>query len=544
MGGCSTTNDPSSASESTPMESEEHAKDITSSDVNDDATSSVKPSVLNCAWNDEPTSLDLIKYSGANDLKLIWNLYEPLVRIENGQIIGAGAESWTVSDDGLTYTFELRDNEWSDGIKVKAEDYAYELKRQADPDNMFSYASDYFNIKNFEAVYNGELDKDKLGVCAEDDNTLVIELEYPNTTFLSSVELYPDRSDIVEKYGNDHGFSPDTMVYSGPFKLTSWEHNSSVVLEKNENYWDAGNVKLDSVNLHIINDESTRLTNFQSGAIDYVSCSDSDHLELFRNSDEMYEEHAQSARTYMFLFNCKNELMKNSKIRQALSLSINRDEICSILDSSLTTPAYGLIPPATVVGTLDYRKNVGEPLIELGDSVEDVKALFTDGLKELGISDSIEDITITLSCPSDSLSQENAEYYKNMWEKALGITVEINMQEFSTYKSLIWSDEYQVATTAWGGSIEPRFMLTRWLPDNQSQWDNDEYSKLVEEGEQSSDESVRLKKYAEAEKLLVADNAAIAPIKYDGYSIFYYNYVHGAVNDPFSNVGFKTMYIE
>ena len=137
-----------------------------------------------------------------------------------------------------------------------------------------------------------------------------------------------------------------------------------------------------------------------------------------------------------------------------------------------------------------------------------------------------------------------AEYYKAMWEANLGITIEIDMQEFATYRSLIWSDEYQIATTAWGGSIEPQFMLSRWFPDNQSQWDNDEYTQLVTLGAQTADDQSRLDYYAAAEQMLITDCAVIAPIKYDGYLVFYYNYVQGNDNNPFSNVGFKCMHLE
>ena len=236
--------------------------------------------------------------------------------------------------------------------------------------------------------------------------------------------------------------------------------------------------------------------------------------------------------------------MQNEKIRQAMALSINREEICTVLDNGLTTPAYGLIPPSTAVGKYDYRAEVEEPLLELSKNNPDPKILFAEGLKELGITETLNSVTITLSCPNDSTSQENAEYYKAMWEENLGIKININMQEFATYRSLIWSDEYQIATTAWGGSIEPYFLLSRWMPDNQSQWDNNEYAEIVENGSKEIDDQKRLNHYASAEKLLIADNAAIAPIKYDGYSVFYYNYVKGNDNNPFSNVGFKSMYIE
>ena len=494
--------------------------------------------VLNCAWDNEPTSFDITKYNGANDLKIIWNLYEPLVRIYKGQVVAAGAESWTVSDDEMSYTFTLRDNYWSDGQKVDADDYASMLRRLADPDNLFSNASDYYVIKNFESVNKDGAPIDLLGVEVIDGRTLRIDLEYADSNFLTSVELYPERADIVEKYGEQYGYSPENMVCCGPFVLDEWQHNSSLKLKKNDKYWD-NTIALDTINILIIPDSATKQMEFRAGNIDYLDVSDENYLKEFRSNNEMYEVNAQSARTYMFLFNCKDAIMQNANVRKALSLAISREEICSVLDNGLTTPAYGLIPPMTMVGEYDFRNEVSEPLV--GDV--DAKQLLNNGLKELGVDDP-SSITITLSCPSDSASQTTAEYYKQMWESSLGINIDINTQEFATYRSLIWSDEYQIATTAWGGSLEPKFLLSRWLPDNQCQWDNDDYANLVETGASTVDSLQRMNLYAEAEKYLIADNAVIAPIKYDGYSVFYYNYVKNAENSPFDNMGFRNITIE
>lgn len=503
--------------------------------TNDDVT---MEQVLNCAWDTEPTSFDLTKYNGANDLKIIWNLYEPLVRINNGQVVAAGAESWTVSDDEMSYTFTIRDNSWSDGQKVTANDYALMLRRIANPNNLFSNASDYYVIKNFKLVNTSGGSDNLLGVEVLDEKTLKIDLEYADSNFLTSVELYPERADIVEKYGDQYGYSPESMVCCGPFELTEWQHNSRLKMKKNKNYWD-NTIALDTINILIIPDSSTKQMEYKAGNIDYLDVSDENLLNELRSNKDMYEVNAQSARTYMFLFNCKDSVMQNANIRKALSLAISREEICSVLDNGLTTPAYGLIPPMTMVGSYNFRNEVSEPLAGKDDS----KQFLSEGLKELGLGEA-SSLTITLSCPSDSASQTMAEYYKQMWEKSLGINININMQEFATYRSLIWSDEYQVATTAWGGSLEPKFLLSRWLPDNQCQWDSSDYADLVNSGASTVDALQRLSLYADAERFLISDNAVIAPIKYDGYSIFYYNYVKNASNNPFDNVGFRNVSVE
>lgn len=502
-----------------------------------------KTNVLNCAWNSEPTSFDITKYNGADNLKIIWNIYEPLVRISDGKLTPAGASEWGISEDGLCYTFTIRENYWNDGIKVTADDYAQMLRRMADPANLFANASDYYCILNFEKVNTGELSVDQLGVQAVDETTLQINLEYKNNEFLTGIELYPERADIVEAYGQNYGYSSDNMVCCGPFSLAEWDHNSKLVLKKNNKYWDSQSIDIDEINIKIIPDSGTRMLEFSAGNIDYLAVSDEDMLQELRKNDDLYEVSAASARTYMFLFNCKDAVFGNTKIRQAFSLAISREEICSILDNSLTTPAFGLIPPSTMVGQTDYRAAVKEPLKELVETNVTAKELLLEGLSELNIDDA-DDLTVVYSCPNDSTSRTLAEYYKEMWEKSLGVHITIESQEFATYRSLIWSDEYQIASTAWGGSLEPTFLLSRWLPDNQCQWDSEEYAQLLNSAITQTDDDIRLNQFAEVEKMLIADQAVIAPIKYDGYSVFYRNYVKNTEAGPFDNIGFRNMRIE
>ena len=158
-------------------------------------------SYINCLLDSEPSSLDVAKFADVYSRTVLWNILEPLTRMVDGVVTPAGAEDWTVSDDGLTYTFTLRDNHWSDGEPVTAGDYLYAIQRQTTPDNAWPLATDLYSIAGFEEVFTGEADMSALGVQAPDDKTLVITLDTPDAAFLSNVDLFPFRQDLAVQYG-------------------------------------------------------------------------------------------------------------------------------------------------------------------------------------------------------------------------------------------------------------------------------------------------------------------------------------------------------
>ena len=176
-------------------------------------------SYLNVLLKSEPSSLDVAKFLDTYSRSVMYNILEPLTRVQNGVVTGAGAESWEISEDGLTYTFHLRDNRWSDGQAVVAGDYLYALQRQADPTNAWPLASDMYSIAGFEDVFSGAAAADALGVTAPDDKTLVITLGNADAGFLTNTDIFPCRQDYAEKYGDQYGADADKIIGCGPFVL-------------------------------------------------------------------------------------------------------------------------------------------------------------------------------------------------------------------------------------------------------------------------------------------------------------------------------------
>ena len=490
----------------------------------------------------DPSTLDCARFLGIVDRVALHSITEPLTRIQDGVVTAAGAESWDVSDDGLVYTFHLRENYWEDGQKVTAEDYAYALRRQSDPANAWSFASDLFSIVNFENVYNGDSDASALGVNVQDDNTLVITLSEPNPAFLSTVDIFPCRRSDVETNGDTYGSEAGTILSCGPFKLDSWVHNSRLDFSKNELYWDKNNVGLDRFTDLVIDDEGAQMASLENGSIDYASVISQEYADKFSTRDDMYVLEMPLDRTNMVVFNCQDEVFANEKIRQAFSLALDRNLLIEITNGGLGTPAYGLVPTVCYVGDINYRDAVSEPLKALSDSVSAPKSLLIEGMEEAGLGSDPSALKVSfIYSDTSAKGRTDAELYQQLWRDNLGVEVTIDFNDTAT--AIIRTGEYQVGSVGWGSTYEPLFQLSRWSTGGQSFWINDEYAALVADGSASLDESVRLEKYSKAEKMLVTE-AAIAPVYYNASRTYAYSYVKGIPTNPFDTTGMKTYYTD
>ena len=496
---------------------------------------------LDALLTSEPSSLDCARFLGIVDRTILHSVTEPLTRIENGIVTEAGAESFEVSEDGLVYTFHLRENHWSDGVPVTANDYVCALLRQSDPANAWSFASDFFCVEGFEERYNGE-DR-AIGAAALDDDTLVITLNAPNPAFLSTVDIFPCRQDMVDQFGDAYGAEAESVLSCGPFTLDSWVHNSALEFSKNELYWDAANVALDGFTDHIITDEGAQMSSLENGSLDYAAVSAQEYADTFAKREDMYELRITTDRTAMIVFNCEDELFQNAKVRLAFSLALDRDLIVEIVAHGLGEPAFGLVPTVCYVGDVNFREVTPEPLRALAEQYPDPKALLAEGMEELGLGSDPAALTVTLSYGgTDATARTNAELYQQMWQYALGVTVEVSGNDSATHLANVREGSYQIATVAWGSTYEPQFQLSRWATPTggQSRWVNEEYVGLVSGGSADTDDAGRLAAYQQAEALLIGE-AAIAPTYYNESRTFAYNYVSGIPENPFDTTGMKTL---
>ena len=494
---------------------------------------------INALITSAPSTLDCARFLGIIDRNILHSITEPLTRIENGIVTPAGAESWTVSDDGLTYTFTLRENRWDDGERVTAGDYVYALRREADPKNAWSFASDFFSIANFEAAFNGEAALSEIGAAAEDDSILIITLNAPNPAFLSTVDIFPCRESNVEAFGDSYGSEAGTVSSCGPFKLDTWVHNSELSFSRNAQYWDAEHVQLDGFTDQIIPDESAQMASLENGSLDYATVSTPEYAAKFDARDDLYVLNITTDRTAMIVFNCEDPVLSSAKIRQAFSLALDRELIIEITNGGLGSPAYGLVPTVCYVGDVNFREATKEPLLAfLGN---DPAALLLKGMEEAGLGSDPSKLTLKFTWRDTSATGRTyAELYQQMWEDALGVKIEIDFNESAL--ASIREGNYQIGSVCWGSTYEPLFQLSRWSTGGQSRWVSADYAALVSEGSASMDDAARLAKYQQAEAMLVTE-AAIAPTYYNATQTYAYTHVGGIPTNPFDTTGMKTFFI-
>ncbi|MGL4944787.1 MAG: peptide ABC transporter substrate-binding protein, partial [Fusobacteriaceae bacterium] len=284
----------------------------------------------------EPKTLDISKATDSYSSVILALNNEGLVSAhvdEKGveSIVPAGAESWEISEDGMKYTFKLRENAaWSDGQKITAHDYVYGLLRTLDPVTGSLYAFLMSPIKGADEYNSGKIKAEEVGVKALDDLTLEVTLAKPTAYFLELgyfKVMFPQRKDIIEKSGDKYGSEADTLIANGPFILKEWVHNNKVVLEKNPTYWDKENVKLEKIEMAIVPDENARMNLMLNGQVDVGGATKPEWMDKF-NQMGVFDFISKSALgTNYTTFNTQSKYFKNPKVRKAFSMAVNREEL-------------------------------------------------------------------------------------------------------------------------------------------------------------------------------------------------------------------------
>lgn len=506
---------------------------------------------LNIVLDAEPSTMDPSKGSDMYSNYVLMNVMEPLTRLEedenqNTELVAAGAEKWEVSEDGVVWTFTLRDNTWSDGEPVTAQDYEYGVKRSLAPETASPFAFILTPIKNAAKVNSGELPVDELGVKAIDEKTLEVTLENANPYFEQLTYqrvMYPQREDIVEQYGDTFGTEPENLIYNGPFILSQWAHNSEIVLTKNPDYWDADSVKLDTVNLKIIQDKNAVYNSLSNGSIDQASVDDPEWTQRFKEDDDLdLIEVVKPAVNFVF-YNTEDELFQNDNIRKAFSLAIDREDITEVIFEGVRVPAYGWVPPTILNGDEDYRENIEEPLMAIAEENSDPKELLTKGLEELGMDTNLENLDVTISLGgTDQWFRTLGEYMQQMYKTSLGIDVEIEQLEWPIFDSNVNNGDFQIGYMAWTGDFNDPATMMNLLESSSTAirtgWENERYDELIELADKELDQEKRFEYYEEAEQILM-EESPIAPVVYSKANMFRYKYVNNVGVTEFGTQGYK-----
>ena len=490
------------------------------------STETTSSKELNLIIPSEPPSLHPQLATDTTSGAILMNVFEGLTRLnDDSKPEAAIAESWEISDDQLTYTFKLREAQWSNGDPVVAGDFVYAWKWALNPNNLSEYSSLLYAIKGGEAYNNYDTEKgteeeftklgEALGVKAEDDKTLVVTLENPTPYFLELVAFktyLPINQKVVE--GNDKWYTEadENYVTNGPFKLDTWKHNDSIVLTKNADYWDAANVALETVNIGMVENEGTAATMFKAGEIDYLGSPFQtvalDSIDGFKADGSL--QIVDYAGIYNYKLNTTDKFTGNANIRKALTLAIDRQGLIENITKGEQKAALGMVPSA-IAGFEEDRGYFKD------NDMEGAKAALEAGMKELGITDPKE-ISITISYNTSEAHAAIAQYIQEGWSKNLGITVGLDNAEWQVYLEKLNVLDYQAGRLGWIADYNDAYTFLEMYNsadngNNDTGWENAEYTELMKQSVVESDPAKRLEIMKKAESIAVAE-FPVAPIYY------------------------------
>ncbi len=465
----------------------------------------------------EPRTIDPALNNAVDGSTVIYNIFEGLVRISFEDKPEPGlAESWDVSDDGLTWTFHLRDGlKWHDGTPLTAEHFRYGFLRVIDPNVASPYAYLGFPIVNAENFYNGKCSADDVGIKTIDDVTLEIKLASQNPLMLDHFSFdvfFPAKPEIVNAHPRDWTTSPETILCNGPFYLTEWKHNAELTLTKNPYYWDADNVKIDKVRLVMIADANTGLAAFKGGRLDFTRQLPAMQIPMLLKSGQ-----AKSAETLgvsFSVFNITQPPFDNPLVRRAFALAIDRKAIVDKVTMGGQAPADAYIPyglPGPEEGK-DFRSS-GKIYFEPRAKIDEAKKL----LAEAGYPDGKGFPKVIYKYNTNEGNKNLAEALQAMWKKNLGVEVELYNEEWKVFIDTRNQKNFQLARHAYlidffdAASLMELFVTDS--DENCTGYSNTEYDKLVIAARSEMDHAKRIGYLLAAEDILMEDLPLI-PINY------------------------------
>ena len=482
-----------------------------------------------------PETLDPALNAAVDGANTLITIEEPLLIIdENNEVKPGQAESYEVSDDGLTWTFHMRDGlKWSDGSDLTAADFEYSFKRLASPDTAAPYAETVVGMIDGyqDAIGNPDEDGntttdpdwDALNVHAsEDGKTLTVQLSYPCSYFdklCAFAAMSPVQEATIEANGDAWCTEPDTFICNGPYYISDWVPSERIVLTKNPYYvggWDSSKIVSDTITLLLLEDSSASYAAYNSGEAQLVKDVPTDEIpSLTRAEDggDFYLDEIMG--TYYISLNDQEEPFTDVRVRKALSLAIDRDYVASTIMQGIYTPATALVGPGIVDenGYFMDNANGGEPYIsdDYEANLEEAKSL----LAEAGYPDGEGFPTITYSANDSGYHIPVAEYLQQAWGE-LGITMNIDKVEWSSFIPMRRAGDYDISRNGWSMDYnDPSNMLELFTTNNgnnDGKYANPEFDQVIEDS-RVADKTTHFEKLHEAEDILMNDAACI-PVAY------------------------------
>ncbi|PKJ55847.1 peptide ABC transporter substrate-binding protein [Bacillus sp. SN10] len=506
-----------------------------------------KKQVLNVTVSEEIPSLDTAKTMDGTSAHIMQNIFEGLYVLDDqDQPIPAVAKSFKRSEDGKKYTFELRkDAKWSNGDNVTAHDFMFAWKRAITHETASQYASMLFYVKNAKEINKGTMPLDALGVKVINDYKLEVELEQPIPYFLQLLALpiyLPQHESFLKEQGKNYALEPSNLLYNGPFVLEEWKHEQEFQLKKNDTYWDEKKVKLDEINFHIVKDTMTAVNLYEAGDLDRVPIN-SQFVEKYKGNKELHM--SSDPGIAMLRFNEKNNTLANKKVRQSISLALNKEDFVAHFIHNGAKPASGLVPVGHINEKTgkDFRKENGD--LSSYD-LQTAKKVWEEAKKELGV----EQVNLELLTFEQDNAKRMAEYIQGDLEKNLeGLTIQIKQQPFKQKLQLEQTGDYDITMANWGPDYKDPIsyleLFTTGNPNNKMSYSNPRYDELIKKAKNELvlDSEKRWEVLREAEQVLLED-AAVAPLYHIGSAYVQQDYVKGIEKHQFGGVyTYKNAYI-
>lgn len=487
-------------------------------------TAAAGSSDMNVMLETPVESLDPQQATDGTSFEVIADYTDGLMQMDaDGQAVPAIAESYDLSDDGLTYTFHLRsDAKWSNGTPVTAADFVFAWQRAVDPAVASEYAymlSDIGQIKNAAEIIAGDMDKSELGVTAVDDTTLQVELNVPVSYFLSLMyfpTFYPVNEEFFNSCGDTFATSPETTLSNGAFILDSYEPAATAFhLTKNADYYDAGRIQLSGLSYQVIQDSQQALMSYQTGALD-TTLVNGEQVDQVKDDPEFKTVGAG----YLWYVSPNMDAvpeLANLNVRLALTMAIDRDAITGDVLKDGSAPTYTAVPPEFAAGpdgsdfSADQEKFADVCTYDATAAAD----YWTKGLEELGITE----LSLDMVVDADDAPQKVAQVLKEQWETTLpGLTVNLVVEPKKQRVQDMQDGNYQLGLTRWGPDYaDPMTYLGMWVSGNSNNyglWSNADYDAIIDEcttGDLCTDAEGRWERLYDAEQI-VMDEAVIFPL--------------------------------
>ena len=426
---------------------------------------------------------------------------------EGGKPAPGVAEKWDISEDGLTWTFYLRKNaKWSNGDAITANDFKAGWLRALNQDTASEYAHMIYPVKNAENYNKGEVGPENVGIEVVDDYTLKVTLESPLPYFDKMVKIFtymPLNEKFFSTVGEKYMTSPETAISSGAYIIKSWTRDSDILFEKNPNYWNKDAIKLEAVQIKFINDSEASLNAFKNGEVDITNIT-TEQAKSYVGDDRLWL--TKNGATYYMTFNLKNPVLSNKKIRQALTLAIDREELVKEVLSGVGKTSYTYtVKDSGIFGVeKDFPEEAGDVFPKF--DVVKAKQLLEEGLKELGI-EKLPQLTYIFN--ESGNNKAIAEYIQESIRKNLGVEIGIESMTFKERLGRMETKDYDIAYAGFAGdyadaiSYLERFESTNG--NNYSQYVNPRYDALAREIKSSANQKERVSKMIELEKIIAED---------------------------------------